>query len=275
MKSIMNHLHLVSAALSLFSTNAASAQNVGTVLGSSKAVAAKSGGGFLSGILGCSASGSKQVIGAAGGGAIGGFLGNRVAGKKSRTIGTVTGAATGAALGSALGCKLQRNDQAKAERAMQEAVASNKSQSWSNPETGASGRVEVESASSGVNLSEMKLASQVEPVETYSRIGATYTVSSTANIRSAPSLNGDVLGQLSPGQRVWVPATAAGTSWMLVSRDGIGEGYVSASLLQRSSGATSGCKLVRQTVTTASDETATENLEACRDRQGNWVLKRV
>ena len=275
MKTRMNELKLLSLALAMTGASATTAQNVGTVLGSGKAVAAKSGGGFLSGIFGCSASGGKQVIRAAGGGAVGGFLGNRIAGKGSRTMGTVVGAATGAAVGSALGCRLQRNDQAKAERAMEQAVATNKSQSWSNPETGASGRVDVQGSTSGTDLAGLKFASQVEPVESYSKIGANYTANSTANVRSAPSLQGEVIGQLSYGQSVWVPASAAGTAWMLVSRDGVGQGYVSSALLQRSSGPAAGCKLVTQTVTTGGDDTATENLEACRDGQGNWVLKRV
>jgi hypothetical protein len=54
---------------------------------------------------------------------VGGVLGNRIAGRGNRTLGTLLGGALGAAGGSALGCKLQKNDQAKAERAMEEALA--------------------------------------------------------------------------------------------------------------------------------------------------------
>jgi uncharacterized protein YcfJ len=77
-------------------------------------------GGVLGGIFGCQADGEKQIIGAAAGGVIGGLLGNRIAGSGSRTLGTIIGGALGGAAGSVIGCKLQKTDQAKAERAAQE-----------------------------------------------------------------------------------------------------------------------------------------------------------
>lgn len=240
-----------------------------------KAGQAGSGSGFLGGIFGCNASGSKQVIGAAGGGAVGGFLGNRIAGKGSRTLGTVAGAAVGAAAGSAIGCKLQRSDQAKAERAAQQAAATNKSQSWTNEETGASGRVDVASGESGVSLDRMTLEPSVQPADGYSRVGRYFVATSNANIRNLPSLDGQILGQLTAGQRVWVPASATGTDWLLIANGTTGQGYVSSSLLRTTATARAGCKLIKQSVSTPDSPTESENLEACRSADGNWVLRRV
>lgn len=271
----MRKLKLISFSLILAASTAATAQSVETVLEGGKAVAAKSSRGLLSGILGCSAAGSKQVIGAAGGGAVGGLLGGRIAGKGSRTLGTIAGATTGAAVGSALGCKLQRNDQARAEQATQRALASNQPQSWRNAETGASGQVDVLAAPPNSTLGDLKLASQVQPATTYQKVAANYVATSQANIRSAPSLAAPIIGQLAAGQRVWVPASTGATVWMLVADNGVGKGYVAAALLKQTVGASAGCKLVKQTVSVPGSTSETENLEACKGDDGNWVLKRV
>lgn len=237
----------------------------------------RGGGGFLGNIFGCQANGSKQEIGAAVGGIAGGLLGNRIAGRGSRTLGTVIGGVLGAAGGSVLGCKLQRNDRQKAERALEDAVATNKSQSWENPETGASGRVEVGQTASGAALSDLKFANGVEPASGYDKVGSAFVSTGSANIRSAPGTNANVVGKLTAGQNVWVPASVSGSPWMLISRDGVGQGYVSSALLKRSatSTAAAGCKSIRQTVSAPGAESESENLQACKGKDGQWVVTRV
>lgn len=233
----------------------------------------KSGGGFLSGVLGCSAEGNKQKIGAIAGGVLGGVLGNRIGGRGSRTLGTLLGGAMGAAAGSWLGCKLQKTDQEKAERALENAVADGSDQSWSNPETGASGSVTSVSAPGLVDL---RFADGVEPAEGYSKLGGAFVSTATANVRSAPSTSGKVLGQLAPGQRVWVPASVQGQPWLLVSDNGVAQGYVSRSLLRQESTATaSNCKLVKQTISVPGSADETETLQACKNASGQWVMTRV
>jgi len=235
------------------------------------------GGGVLGNIFGCQASGSKQEIGAAIGGVAGGLLGNRIAGRNSRTLGTLLGGVLGAAGGSVLGCKLQKNDRAKAERALENAVATNQSQSWENPETGASGRVEVGQSASGAALSDIKFANGVEPAEGYDRVNGAFVSTGSANIRSAPGTNAKIIGRLSSGQNVWVPASVSGSPWMLISNAGVGQGYVSSALLKRAAinTAAAGCKSIRQTVSTASGATESENLQACKGKDGQWVVTRV
>lgn len=237
----------------------------------------RSGGGFLGNIFGCQASGSKQEIGAAVGGVAGGLLGNRIAGRNSRTLGTVLGGVLGAAGGSVLGCKLQKNDRAKAERALENAVATNQSQSWENPETGASGRVEVGQSASGAALSDIKFANGVEPADGYDRVNGAFVSTAAANIRSAPGTDAKIIGRLGAGQNVWVPASVSGSPWMLISSGGVGQGYVSSALLKRAAinTAAAGCKSIRQTVSTASGATESENLQACKGKDGQWVMTRV
>jgi surface antigen len=234
-------------------------------------------GGFLSGIFGCAAEGNKQTIGAIAGGAIGGLLGNRIAGRGSRTLGTIVGGALGAAGGSALGCKLQKNDQAKAEQAMEKAVVTGKDQSWQSAETGASGKVEVgQAALAGAGLADMKLASGVEPASGYSKVGGTFVSTAAANIRSAPGTGSKIVGRLATGQRVWVPASVQGAPWYLVSDQNVGQGYVSNALLKREASATaSNCKMVKQTVDVPGSDPASETYQACKGADGQWVMTRV
>jgi len=85
-------------------------------------------GGLLGSILGCAASGNSQTIGTIAGRAVGGLLGNRIAGSGGRSLETILGGALDTTAGSAVGCKLQQNDQIRAERAAQAAIATGKNQ---------------------------------------------------------------------------------------------------------------------------------------------------
>ncbi len=233
--------------------------------------------GFLGGIFGCESSGNKQVVGAVAGGAVGGVLGNVIAGRGSRALGTILGGALGAAAGSAIGCKLQKNDQQRAERAVQDAVATNKSQTWQSDETGASGKVDVSQNSGGsVNLADIKFASSVEPASAYSKVGNVYVATAAANLRSAPATSASSLGKLAVGQQVWVPAQVKGQPWMLVSTGGVAQGYVSSPLLKRSTAvASNGCKTVKNTVSVPGAADESETFQACKGGDGNWVMTRV
>ncbi|MBT2188697.1 SH3 domain-containing protein [Sphingobium nicotianae] len=257
-----------------------------TSSGNAPVLAAQDGGygqarsndrGFLGGILGCSAEGNKQGIAAAIGGVAGGLLGNRIAGSGSRTLGTLIGGALGAAAGSAVGCKLQRNDRDKAERAAQAALDTGTSQSWRNEETGASGRVDVVNGTSdGAGLGNLRFASGVEPAGNYVKIGESYTTSSSVNLRGAPSTSAAVRATLPAGQRVWVPAQVKGQPWMLVSENGVGQGYVSAALLKRSTlVAANSCKMVTQSVSVPGEAEQAETYQACKGNDGQWTMTRV
>lgn len=230
----------------------------------------------IGGIFGCSTDGNKQTTAAVIGGVVGGVLGNRIAGRGNRTLGTLLGGALGAAGGSALGCKLQKNDQAKAERAMEEALAKGENQSWENPETGASGNVEISSAVSGAPLSNLKFANGVEPWSGYRKIGGAFVSTSSANIRSKPGLDGQIVGKLTSGAWVWVPAATEGAPWYLISDNGVAQGYVSNALLKRATTETAAnCKMVKQTVALANEGSESETFQACKDTAGQWVLTRV
>ena len=281
---MMKNILISSAAVSLlFTGTMASAIDATpkTVSTTPTMQATENGGGRkvagIGGIFGCSADGNKQTIGAIAGGALGGLLGNRIAGGGSRTLGTLLGGALGAAAGSALGCKLQKNDQAKAERALEQAVLTGKNQDWQSDETGASGRVEIGQDVRGVDLANLRLAAGVEPADGYTKVAGAYVSTASANIRSAPGTGSRILGQLATGQRVWVPAAVKGQPWLLVSDQGVAQGYVSAPLLKRAMSATTtnGCRLVKQTISQPGATEETETLQACKGANGEWTLTRV
>lgn len=239
----------------------------------SEASGGSGGGGLLGGVFGCSADGNKQGLAAVIGGAAGAFLGNRIAGSGSRTLGTLLGGALGAAAGSAVGCKLQKNDRDKAEQAARRAIETGQSQSWSNAETGASGRIDVADTASAATLADLRFAEGVEPASSFARVADSYTARSAVNIRAAPSTSSAVRGTLPAGQRVWVPAQVKGQPWLLVSENGVAQGYVSAPLLTRAS--TADCKLVTQSVSVPGEAEQAETYQACKGRDGAWTMTRV
>jgi surface antigen len=236
------------------------------------------GGGFLGGILGCSADGNKQGTGAVIGGVAGAILGNVIAGRGSRTLGTLLGGAAGAAAGSALGCKLQKNDRDKAERAAQDALETGRNQSWSNADTGASGRVEVAdaSATTGPALAGLRFADGVEPAANFSKVGDSFTTRAATNLRAGPSTAATVRGTLPAGMNVWVPAQVTSQPWMLVAERGVALGYVSSSLLSRSGTVVaSNCKMVTQSVSVPGEAEQSESYQACKGNDGAWTMTRV
>lgn len=282
MFNIHHQFATAAAFVALMGSTAANAIEAGKTVQPVSAVAAVQQdeaprrGGFLGGVFNCGSNGSKQEIGAVAGGVLGGFLGNRIAGGGSRTLGTLLGGALGAAAGSALGCKLQRNDQAKAQRAMETAVSSGKDQTWRSDESGASGKVQVSDSASGAALSGIKFAKGVDPASNFSKVGAAYVSTANANLRASPATSAKSLGTLANGERVWVPASVTGQPWMLVSQDGTGQGYVSSALLKKAPLTTaSGCKMVKQTIDVPGSGAECETFQACKDKEGQWVMTRV
>ena len=235
----------------------------------------------LSSIFGCDAGGNKQAGGAVIGGLVGGVIGSNLA-RNERTLGTVLGAAAGAATGSYIGCRMQRSDQAKAQAATQYALDRGGSQSWTNPETGASGDVRVISTSNGgggqpVSLSGLRFANGVEPAGSFEAASGRYTARNTANIRGTPSTSGQVVGRLSAGQSFDALARVSGTQWLLAGRDGKAIGYVSDTVVRAANGGqyagNSVCRTFDQTIRTQNGAPQTDRYTACKGADGQWVVQ--
>jgi len=232
----------------------------------------------LSSIFGCQASGGKQEAGAAIGAVLGGVLGNQVA-KNERGLGTVVGAALGAAAGSWIGCKMQSTDQARAQAAMKAALNDGQTQVWSNPQTGASGRVDVVSSSYGPPVAGASLyfAPGVQALATFETLPGQYLVNSTANLRGAPTTGSAVVGKLSAGETFDSMGRVPNQPWILVGRYGQAIGYVYEPLV-RSAGTTqvaASCRVVDQTINAPGYGASTERYNACKDASGQWQVTRV
>jgi surface antigen len=277
--AVRNHYLPLTLATALLLAGPGQAQLDQTIIGAGESATRSTGtnGGFLGGILGCSASGSSQGVGAAIGGVAGALLGNQIAGRGSRTLGTLLGGALGAAAGSAIGCKLQKNDRDKAERAAQQALETGQSQSWSNAETGAAGRVDVGNTGAiGSSLGDLRFADGVEPAGSFTRIADSYTTTTSVNLRGAPGTNAPIRAKLPAGQSVWVPAQVRGQPWMLVAENGVGQGYVSTAYLRRTTNvAASNCRVVTQSVSLPGEPEQSEAYQACKGSDGQWTMTKV
>lgn len=149
------------------------------------------------GVFRCDAPGSKQESGAVIGALLGGLVGNQVA-RNERTAGTVVGAGLGAAAGSYIGCRSQTKDD----------------------------------NSRGVYARDgQRLANYVLPAR-YERTNARMIALTNVSLRAGPSTSTARVGSLQRGQTFQAAAYANDGQWVLVSRDGVGIGYVHAGYIR-------------------------------------------
>lgn len=82
-----------------------------------------------------------ETVGTLGGAAAGGLLGAQVGKGEGRLLATLAGTLVGGYLGNRLGARFSAADREEAATAERSAIASGESTSWSNPDSGNSGRV--------------------------------------------------------------------------------------------------------------------------------------
>jgi Bacterial SH3 domain/Glycine zipper len=227
-----------------------------------------------SGLFSCEASGNKQEGAALAGAAIGALLGSQVS-KNERGLGAVAGAAIGAAAGSAIGCRMQSTDQARARAAVNAALANGSAQTWANPQTGASGRVDVLSESYGppVDPRNIRFAGGVSTLASYDSMAGQFYAPGAINVRSGPSTSAAIVTKLKAGSTVDALGRVPGSNWLLVGQGGPAIGYVSQSVLRASGPApTPACRTIRTTYSTRGYSPTVETYNACRDARGQWLL---
>ncbi len=247
-------------------------------------VAAQTGGTSLGNFFNCQASGQRQETGALLGGVAGALLGSQVS-DNERALGAVLGAGLGAAAGSWIGCRMQVSEQARARNAFETALNTNRTQTWQDPTTGVSGRVEIIDANVGGAASavsygqpasshDLRYGARVQPLRaSYEPTNAQYTTSNTVNLRAAPTTNSAVVGQLRAGQTFNVAGRVSGDRWLLVEQNGYVTGYVAEWVVQpaRTGGyAQANCKVVQQTMYPRVGRPETERYTACPAAGGGW-----
>jgi surface antigen len=235
----------------------------------------------LGSLYSCDAAGSRDTTGAVIGGLVGALAGSQVS-RHERALGAALGAGIGAAIGNSIGCRMDRQAQQDARQAFQRALDTGRAQSWSDPQTGASGRIEVLGPASGGGgappttsyAGRWRFAEGVAPAVRVSSVGGTWSATNRVNVRAAPNANAAIVDRLQAGEEFEVAGAAAG-GWLAVLEDGLVQGYVARSVVQPTGGGYSGggdCRLVQHTLSEPGQSTVKERFNACRDRSGEWNL---
>lgn len=233
----------------------------------------------LGSLYGCDAQGSANTTGAVVGGLVGALAGSQIS-KNERGLGAVIGAGLGAAIGNNIGCRMDRKAQQDAQQAFQRALDTGKAQAWSDPQSGASGRIEVlgpvgSDGGGATNYpGRWRYAQGVTVATRVSTVGGTYAASSRINLRAAPNTDAPVVDRLQPGEPFEVAGAVAG-GWLAVIEDGFIQGYVSRSVVRPAGGGGGDCRLVEQTVSERGQPSYRERFNACRDASGAWNLTAV
>jgi len=232
----------------------------------------------LGSLYSCDAQGSANTSGAVIGGLVGALAGSQVS-KNERALGAVIGAGLGSAIGNNIGCRMDRKARLDAQQAFERALETGKAQNWSDPQTGASGRIEVlgpatsNSGGGGTNYAgRWRYAQGVTVASRVSSSGGTYASSSRINMRAAPNASAPVVDRLQANEPFEIAGSVAG-GWLAVIEDGYIQGYVSRSVVRPVGGGGGGeCRLVEQTVNERGQASYRERFNACRDSAGAWRL---
>lgn len=235
----------------------------------------------LGGLFSCDAPGSSDTTGAVVGGLIGALAGSQVS-KHERALGAAIGAGIGAAIGNSIGCRMDRKSRQDAQTAFQRALDTGRPQTWNDPATGASGRIEVLGPASapayGYSSGRWRFAEGVTPAFRVSSAGGIYAAEGKINMRAAPTTQSAVVDRLRPGEQIEVAGAVAG-GWLAVIEDGVIQGYVADSVVRPVDGGRGGgrgeCRLVQHTLTEPGQPTTREQYNACRSANGGWSIERA
>lgn len=176
----------------------------------------------------------KSTQGTVLGGVAGVLIGSQIGGGNGRILAALIGAGAGAYLGNKIGGMLdERDQQALALRTQQvlenPMVASGGHSTWKSEHTNASAHITQGQAFEKAEVVEVKRIAKVQAVPSLKLIQAPYVTLKSSNVRAAPTVNSDKVGGLQPGTEF----TAVGSTgdWILVGRKGVTVGYISKSLV--------------------------------------------
>lgn len=197
----------------------------------------------------------------------------------------------GAFAGSAIASYLDEQDAKLHGEAMERSVATGKSQSWTNPDSGNKGTVKATKVKDRSRKRPVKvLKGKVETVPPMEAVGKAYQAKSATNVRGGPGTDYVIVSRLKGGQDVTAMGLVKGTNWYLVGENDVGIGYVRRDLLRRASATapasspltsgvqgpvveeevavTEACYSVQQTVETSDGKTGEETVTRCRGPNG-------
>jgi len=235
---------------------------------------------------------NKERIGRAVGAGLGAVLGSKVGKGDGRNAAVALGTLAGYYLGGRFGEDLTAKDQRGIADSTRRALDTGEDQHWRNEETGVNSRIHVEPVNhrdqlsrhavnnGGSNTGNARLqhVPGLEPIDDY------YRATTRVNVRGGPSKRFVIIDQLRDSESVHVVGRVVDSDWLLISRDGRGQGFVYGPLLQaegdsllashRTHSAPNDsyqCREVTQQIENRYGERESVTKMFCREQGGDWV----
>jgi len=207
-----------------------------------------------------------------------------------------------AALSKVVSAKLAKylspEDQKNTAQSTVDAANGNGKSTWKNPETGFHGEAKVKKTETRRQDIQIKVAkSRVKETPPIEAINETFVVTAKSNLRGGPSTDYVIVDSLEKGTVVTVVGKVIGKKWYLLSTNGVGSGFIYASLVKPAPGAkepeapeqeqqqnvdddvvevviASGqtCKIITQTVFLDDGAEQSDEVTVCQTGNGNWEL---
>lgn len=233
---------------------------------------------------------SNKNIGRILGGVGGAILGSQIGEGSGKLVAVAAGTIGGIFLGGEVADYLTRSDQQGIAQTSERALNTGQTQTWKNPDTGVTTTAEVQEAAyrpAPVESGSTETTRLAWRVPTMQLINADFKANTASNVRGGPGTDYAIMDQLAAGERVRVVGKAVDANWYMVSRNGIGRGFVHADLLNRVEGGSSDmrrassqsieqnvreCSILTQRVETPDGRTETKTARACRRQDGTWEI---
>ncbi|WDE02829.1 SH3 domain-containing protein [Thalassomonas viridans] len=213
---------------------------------------------------------------------------------KHQTLWTSYGAFAGSVIGKQLSKYLDKQDFHHMTQATSAAVALGQGQSWINPQTNTRGEARVVSTENKADSFKIPVLKQrIDQVPPLDIIGQTYHALKKSNVRGGPGTRYQIVSGLAIGEAVNVIGKVRDSNWYLISKDGIGRGFIYAPLLEAApaekmpdSGISIAqeeieekevttnriCRTIEQSVSFADGSLRKDTIKACQSPSG-WQVK--
>lgn len=248
------------------------------------------------GLAGCETLSGYEFAGGAIGATIATYLTEDVDNPYVRAALIAGGTIAGTYIGGEIGRLLSEEDQEKFIETQQTALATGETQTFSNPDTGVSGRVEVVETNVtppnqlGSTTEVTYLRDRVDSPPSMTLISAPYRAANRSNVRSGPGTDYRIVSSLDSGEVVQAIGRVRDSNWYMISEGGPATGFVHASLLapttqpltaaseydeaevvSASVDVNRECRTVRQSIV-IEGETLTEDQTLCQQGNGTWQI---
>lgn len=230
----------------------------------------------------------KEEIGKLLGAAAGALLGTQIGKGKRRLAAVAIGTLAGYWVGGKIGERLSQRDQAGIAYTTHQALETDQTQTWRNPDTGVATRVSVRDAGYSGHSAGLAPLGQAPTLELINRF---YIAEANINVRGGPGTEYVILYRLAQGQRVPVVGRVAGTEWLMIAENGVGNGFLYEPLLTPSEESDNAirdvmhtgetfatydaesreCRIITQEVILPDGTENTHEFTACRQPDGTWL----